>query len=145
MSAYLRDEIAAAAGIDVRYHTEVTGGGGDGRLAWLSLQDIAAGTTAKVDAGALFILIGVRPRTGWLPSGIERDSWGFMMTGPDITMPPARLAEMFETSLPGVFAVGDARHGSVKRVAAAVGEGSVVIQQVQRYLTETKLRAGSAR
>lgn len=146
MSAYLRDEIAAAAGIDVRYHTEVTsGGGGGGRLAWLGLQDTAAGTTAKVDAGALFILIGARPRTGWLPSGIERDNWGFIMTGPDITMPPARPAQMFETSLPGVFAVGDARHGSVKRVAAAVGEGSVVIQQVQRYLTETKLRAGSAR
>jgi thioredoxin reductase (NADPH) len=141
MSAYLRDEIAATDCVDVRYQTQVTGGGGDGRLAWLTLRDNAAGTTVTVDAGALFILIGARPHTSWLPPQIERDHWGFIMTGPDITTPAARPAEMFGTSLPGVFAVGDARHGSVKRVASAVGEGSVVIPQVLHYLTETSQRA----
>ena len=149
MSAYLRQEIAAADGIGVRYHTEVTGGGGDGRLAWLTLRDNTAGTTAKVDAGALFILIGASPHTSWLPPQIERDHWGYIMTGPDITTPAAqpaqRPAQMYETSLPGVFAVGDARHGSVKRVASAVGEGSVVIPQVEHYLTETRQPTEPAR
>jgi thioredoxin reductase (NADPH) len=144
MSAYLRDEIAAA-GIKVRYRTEVTGGGGDGRLAWLSLRDNAAGTTTTVEAGGLFILIGARPHTSWLPPQIERDHWGFIMTGPDIITPAARPAQMYETSLPGVFAVGDARHGSVKRVASAVGEGSVVIPQVWHHLTETRQRTEPAR
>jgi thioredoxin reductase (NADPH) len=145
MSAYLRDEIAAADGVSVRYHTEVTGGGDDGRLAWLSLRDNAAGTTATVDAGALFILIGARPHTSWLSPQIERDHWGFIMTGPDITTAAARPAQMYETSLPGVFAVGDARHGSVKRVASAVGEGSVVIPRVEYYLAETRQRTEPAR
>jgi thioredoxin reductase (NADPH) len=145
MSAYLRDEIAAADRVSVRYHTEVTGGGGDRRLAWLSLRDNAAGTTATVDAGALFILIGARPHTSWLPPQIERDHWGYIMTGSDITTPAARPAQMYETSLPGVFAVGDARHGSVKRVASAVGEGSVVIPQVEHYLAETRQRSEPAR
>jgi thioredoxin reductase (NADPH) len=90
MSAYLRDEIAAA-GINVRYRTEVTGGGGDGQLAWLSLRNDAAGTTATVDAGALFILIGARPHTSWLPPQIERDHWGFIMTAPPSPhRPPGR-------------------------------------------------------
>ena len=144
MSAYLRDEIAAA-GIGVRYHTEVTGGGGDGRLAWLSLHDNAAAATATVDAGALFILIGARPHTSWLPPQIERDHWGFIMTGPDITTAAVRPTQMYETSVPGVFAVGDARHGSVKRVASAVGEGSVVIPQILHYLAETRQRTEPAR
>jgi thioredoxin reductase (NADPH) len=145
MSAYLRDEIAAADGVGVRYQTEVVGGGGDRRLAWLSLRDNAAGRTAKVDASALFILIGARPHTSWLPPQVERDHWGFIMTGPDITTPSARPAQAYETSLPGVFAVGDARHGSVKRVASAVGEGSVVIPQVEHYLAETRQRTEPAR
>ena len=143
MSAYLRDEIAAA-GIKVRCRTEVAGGG-DGRLAWLSLRDNAARTTGKVDAGGLFILIGARPYTSWLPPRIERDHWGYIMTGPDITTPAAQPTQMYETSIPGVFAVGDARHGSVKRVASAVGEGSVVIPQVLHHLTEARQRTEPAR
>jgi thioredoxin reductase (NADPH) len=145
MSAYLRDEIAAADRVGVQYQTEVTGGGGDGRLAWLRLRDNAAGTTATVNAAALFILIGARPHTSWLPQQIERDHWGFIMTGPDITTAAARLAQMYETGMPGVFAVGDARHGSVKRVASAVGEGSVVIQQVLHYLRRSAGRATGTR
>jgi thioredoxin reductase (NADPH) len=145
MSAYLREEIAAADGVGVRYQTEVTGGGGDGRLAWLTLRDNAAGTTATADAGALFILIGARPHTSWLPPQIERDHWGYIMTGPDITTPATQPPQMYQTSLPGVFAIGDARHGSVKRVASAVGEGSVVIPQVLHHLTETRQQTQPAR
>jgi thioredoxin reductase (NADPH) len=139
MSAYLRKEIATAGNIDVRYHTEVTDGGGGGMLSWLSLRDNAAGTITKISAAALFILIGARPRTAWLPPSVQRDESGFITTGPDITIRAERAAHMFETSLNGVFAVGDVRHRSVKRVASAVGEGSVVIQQVHRYLTDTRL------
>ena len=138
MSAYLREEIAAVGNISVRYRTEVVGGGGNARLAWLSLRDNASGTTERTSAAALFILIGARPRTAWLPPEIERDDRGFIMTGTDITTRASQPAQMFETSLPGVFAVGDVRHRSVKRVASAVGEGSVVIQQVHRYLTDTR-------
>jgi thioredoxin reductase (NADPH) len=144
MSAYLRHEIAAADRVSVRYQTEVADGGGDGRLAWLSLRDNAAGTVATVEAGGLFILIGARPHTSWLPPQIERDRWGFIMTGPDISTAAARPAQMYETSMPGVFAVGDARHGSVKRVASAVGEGSVVIQQVLHFLAEMRQRTEPA-
>jgi thioredoxin reductase (NADPH) len=141
MSAYLRKEIANAGNIDVRYHTEVTDGGGEGMLTWLSLRDNAAGTITRTSAAALFILIGARPRTAWLPPSVERDERGFIKTGPDITSGSERVAHIFETSLSGVFAVGDVRHGSVKRVASAVGEGSVVIQEVHRYLTDTRLPA----
>jgi thioredoxin reductase (NADPH) len=141
MSAYLRKEIANAGNIDVRYHTEVTDGGGEGMLTWLSLRDNAAGTITRTSAAALFILIGARPRTAWLPPSVERDERGFIKTGPDITSGSERVAHIFETSLSGVFAVGDVRHGSVKRVASAVGEGSVVIQELHRYLTDTRLPA----
>jgi thioredoxin reductase (NADPH) len=146
MSAYLRQEIATARNIDVRYHTEVTDGGGEGTLAWLSLRD-NAGTITRISAAALFVLIGARPRTAWLPPSVERDEWGFIRTGPDITASAERATHMFGTSLSGVFAVGDVRHRSVKRVASAVGEGSVVIQQVLRYLTDTRLpdTAGAVR
>jgi thioredoxin reductase (NADPH) len=143
MSAYLRKEIANAGNIDVRYHTEVTDGGGEGMLTWLSLRDNATGTITRTSAAALFILIGARPRTAWLPPSVERDERGFIKTGPEITTGADRVAHMFETSLRGVFAVGDVRHGSVKRVASAVGEGSVVIQEVHRYLTDTRLPATS--
>jgi thioredoxin reductase (NADPH) len=84
-----------------------------------------------VSADALFILIGAEPRTEWLPPEIERDARGFVTTGDD-----------YGTSVPGVFAIGDVRAGSVKRVASAVGEGSVVIQHVHHYLAEIAERAG---
>ena len=136
MSRYLRDEIDAAPNIDVRLGAEVVGGGGQGRLERLTLRDRESGETETVDAAALFVLIGARAHTGWLPDSIERDRWGYVLTGPDLTgaWPLERPPLMHETSEPGVFAVGDVRHGSVKRVAAAVGQGSVVIQQVHEYL-----------
>ena len=136
MSSYLREQLAAAANIEVHLNTGVTGGDGDGQLEYLILQDGSSGRTTRVPAAALFVLIGARPRTEWLPDDIQRDRWGFVLSGADVEGPAAAAEPptMFETSVPGVFAVGDVRRGSVKRVGAAVGEGSVVIQQVLRRL-----------
>jgi thioredoxin reductase (NADPH) len=135
MSSYLRGEIEAAANVEVMLETEVVGGEGEGRLRSLALRAGASGATETVDADALFVLIGARPGTGWLPPEIERDEWGYVLTGRDVSAGAVEgERQMLETSLPGVFAVGDVRHGAVKRVASAVGEGSVVIQQVHRRL-----------
>jgi len=134
MSHYLVRQVAATANIAVRLQTEVVDGGGASWLEHLVLRDHAGGDEEKVSADALFLMIGARPHTDWLPSTIERDHGGFVMTGPDLSVdalrrfgrPPLAM----ETSLPGVLAVGDVRHGSVKRVASAVGEGSIAIQLV---------------
>jgi thioredoxin reductase (NADPH) len=141
MSLYLRDEIDAAPNVDVQHATQVVGGGGRGRLDHLVLRDIHSGADREVAAGALFLLIGARPRTGWLPPTIAHDPAGFLLTGAEIARgsgpgewPLDRAPFAYETSLPGVFAVGDVRARSVKRVASAVGEGSVVIQQIGNYL-----------
>jgi thioredoxin reductase (NADPH) len=155
MSSYLREAIEAAANVEVMLETEVAGGEGESRLESLSLRDLASGATATVAADALFVLIGARPGTEWLPEEIARDEWGYVLTGRDAgdeshidhaiggksdVRPSER--QMLETSLPGVFAVGDVRHGAVKRVASAVGEGSIVIQQVHRHL-EASAEAGA--
>lgn len=127
MSQYLIDEIEGKDAIEVLLGTEVVGVGGDGRLERLSLR--TGGEVREVPADGLFVLIGAEPRTEWLSDEIERDERGFVLTGPD-----------YATSVPGVFAIGDVRSGSVKRVASAVGEGSVVIQHVHRYLEQTRTR-----
>lgn len=132
MSQYLLDEIESKANIDVRLSTQVVDGGGDGRLERLVLRDETGET--QVAADGLFILIGARPNTDWLPPEIARDEYGFVVTGAG--------EHMFESSVPGVFAIGDVRAGSVKRVASAVGEGSVVIQQVHRYLQAAQAEPG---
>jgi thioredoxin reductase (NADPH) len=136
MSDYLTREIENTANVHVRYRSEVAGGGGDGRLEHLLIRDRDSGRTESVPAAGLFILIGAEPFTGWLPGAIARDRWGFILTGPDATphWPLARAPFPFETATPGVFAVGDVRHGSVKRVASAVGEGSIAIRLVHDYL-----------
>jgi thioredoxin reductase (NADPH) len=144
MSQYLREEIAAAANVDVQFQTEVVGGGGRGRLDHLVLRNVAAGEDRTVEAGALFLLIGARPHTDWLPPEIARDTAGYVVTGAEVlrceddAIPAGwmlgRAPFPYETTVPGVFAVGDARARSVKRVASAVGEGSVVIQQISNYL-----------
>lgn len=142
MSDYLIKEMEAAQNVRVRLNTRVTGGGGAGRLEHLTLEDVSSESTETVSAVALFVLIGAEPRTGWLPAQIERGDGGFIATGPDLTRGPTTLREraverpplLLETSMPGVFAVGDVRYRSVKRVASAVGEGSIAIQQVHEYL-----------
>lgn len=125
MSRYLIDEIESTENIDVLLSTEVVGVEGESRLEQLTLRDDSGGTRT-VPADALFLLIGAAPHTEWLPPEVQRDERGFLVTGGG--------DHLFETSLPGVFAIGDVRTGSVKRVASAVGEGSVVIQQVHAYL-----------
>jgi thioredoxin reductase (NADPH) len=138
----LRREIDSAPNIAVRYNVVVAGGAGKGRLESLVLGDRVSGPTETVPATALFVLIGAEPRTQWLPDDIARDRWGFVVTGTDLVVggrppegwPLQRPPMPLECSLPGVFAVGDVRHGSVKRVASAVGEGSIAIRLVHDYL-----------
>ncbi len=132
MSQYLRHEIEAAPNVDVRLSTQVVGGAGDDRLEALTLLDTDAGESTTVPADAMFVLIGAEPHTDWLPPAIARDEYGYVVTG---------AGSMFETSVPGVFAVGDVRSRSVKRVASAVGEGSVVIHQVHEYLASVGVLA----
>jgi thioredoxin reductase (NADPH) len=136
MSDYLVRQIDNAANVHVRYRSEVAGGGGDGRLEHVLIRDRDSGQTESRPAAGLFVLIGAQPFTGWLPDTIHRDPWGFILTGPDAAQhwPLERAPFLSETSTPGVFAVGDVRHGSIKRVASAVGEGSVTIRLVHDYL-----------
>jgi thioredoxin reductase (NADPH) len=144
MSDYLVREIQAAPNIVVRYSTEAVDGHGDGHLTALTLKDRTTGATETAPATALFILIGAEPHTDWLPETIRRDRWGFVLTGSDLLQdgrPPAgwpldRPPMPLETSLPDVFAVGDVRHGSTKRVASAVGEGSIAIRLIHEYLSQ---------
>jgi thioredoxin reductase (NADPH) len=132
MSHYLVREVEATPGIRVRLGTEIVSGGGDGWLERLVLRDRRAGARETVAADALFLMIGGHPRTGWLPPEIDRDERGLVLTGTDLpgarSRPAGRDPLLLETSMPGVFAVGDVRHGSAKRVASAVGEGSVAVQ-----------------
>jgi thioredoxin reductase (NADPH) len=144
MSGYLVNEIAATDNIEVRLHTKIVDGRGDQRLEGLVIQDSASGETLTVPAQALFVLIGAQPHTEWLPASIRRDQQGFILTGQDLAAagdlsegaPPQRPPSLLETSMPGVFAVADVRHGSVKRVASAVGEGAIAIQMVHQYLSQ---------
>ena len=144
MSDYLVRAIQAAPKIEVRVGTEVVGGGGEGHLQRLELRESVSGEQTTVAADALFVLIGARPQTEFLPQDVARDEYGFLRTGDDLS-PDEWLLERsplaLETSMPGVFAVGDVRHGSVKRVAAAVGEGSVAIQLVHRLVAGDASRA----
>ena len=141
MSDYLIREIDAAPNVEVYYRVQVADGTGTGHLESLVLEDTASGARRTVPADALFVLIGAQPRTQWLGEAIARDPRGFILTGADLPAGtggrrwrPARRPLPLETSLPGVFAAGDVRHGSVKRVASAVGEGAAVIPLVHRYL-----------
>src|SRR5581483_1541498 len=140
MSHYLVQAVESAPNVDVRTGTAVVGGGGDGRLQRLVFRDVATGDEATVPADALFVLIGARPHTDWLPVRIARDDRGFVLTGDDLDdaheWPLGRRPLALETSMPGVLAAGDLRHASVKRVASAVGEGSIAAQLVHTLLAE---------
>jgi thioredoxin reductase (NADPH) len=141
MSRYLIDAIDGAANIDVRSGAEVAGADGDGRLERIAIRDAGSGEHEQLPADGLFVMIGARPHSDWLPDAVERDPRGFLLTGADVSerWPLERSPLMLETSMPGVFAAGDIRHRSVKRVAAAVGQGAAAIQQVHEYLTAVRL------
>lgn len=137
MSRYLIDEIDVNERIDVRACCEVADGGGAARLEWIDVRDTVTGEVVRRDCGGLFLLLGADPRCEWLPAELALDDRGFVLTGRDVPqdswsrgLPPESLA----TSIPGVFAVGDVRSGSMKRVAAASGEGSSVVPLVHSYL-----------
>jgi thioredoxin reductase (NADPH) len=136
MSDYLIRQIEAAPNVNVSYQCEVAGGGGNGHLEHLLISNRESGETSREPAAGLFILIGARPFTEWLPEAMARDQWGYILTGQETAerWPLERAPFSLETSIPGVFAVGDARHGSVKRVASAVGDGSIAIRLIHEYL-----------
>ena len=144
MSSYLIDQISELPNITIRPNTEVSGASGSGRLEQLTLYDSETRGTEDVKASALFILIGEQPRTEWLPGTLARDDAGFLQTGPDLlrtgalpdTWPLTRLPLPMETSVPAVFAAGDVRHGSTKRVASAVGEGASAVQSAHGHFQQ---------
>lgn len=145
MSHYLIRELESTPNVHVRMGTEVVDGGGDGWLNFLVLRDLATGREEKVEAAGLFVLIGASPRTDWLPDDVMRDAQGFVLTGNDVETADVEQVGhaplLLETSLSGVFAAGDVRHGSSRRVAAAVGEGSVAVQLVHQLFAEHGWRA----
>ncbi len=138
MSQYLRGQLEATENVELRRCTEVIDGAGEARLETLTLRDRNTGETETVPARALFILIGARPNSDWLPASIARDDYGYVPTDTDLSpadgWPLERQPRVWETSLPGVFAVGDLNQASIARVAAAVGDGSAVIKQVHETL-----------
>ena len=148
MSDYLIRELDLRPNIHVRYDCEVVDGGGTGRLERVAVKDRSDGSISEVPCDGLFVMIGAQPHLDWLPAAVARDDWGYIVTGRDLDLPAAGWREQrepyhLETSLPGVFAVGDIRHRSIKRVASAVGEGSAAIQSVHQYLEDEALRAAS--
>jgi thioredoxin reductase (NADPH) len=150
MSHYLVQQIEATPNVRVRTRTEIVDGGGDGWLEHLVLRDRGrAQQTETVPAAALYLMIGAEPNSAWLPPEIERDPEGFIVTGADLRPDQAqalgRDPYAFETSMPGVLAVGDVRYGSVRRVASAVGGGSIAIQVVHRLLAASGSEDDAAR
>jgi thioredoxin reductase (NADPH) len=144
MSSYLVRSIESTPNVIVRLRTEVVDGGGDGRLEHLTLADRGRDTVEEFPAAALFIMIGGEPHTQWLPHEIERDAQGFLVTGRDVLEQAGtrwdhdRDPLPLETSMSGVFAAGDVRQGSIKRVASAVGEGATVVRLVHEHLREAE-------
>lgn len=140
MSSYLLGEIEYNPRISVETCTRVVDGGGEGHLQWLCLEDTRTGEQTKRDAYGLFLLLGAEPTCTWVPPEVSLDENGFVLTGRDVPrehwvdgVPPADLA----TTVPGVFAAGDVRSGSMKRVAAASGEGASVVSLVHKFLAPT--------
>jgi thioredoxin reductase (NADPH) len=139
MSKYLIDEIEKTSNIELEAHTQVIEAFGDGRLDGLQLK--GPDGERRVSASSLFVFIGAAPGTTWLPDSLLRDDHGFLLAGPDLKV-DGKLAGwkeprepfLLESSVPGVFVAGDVRHGSVKRVASAVGEGSIAVQFAHQYL-----------
>lgn len=144
MSQYLIDQIKETPNIQVWAHASVTEAHGDSHLEEISVLCSDTNKVERVPTSAMFIFIGALPRTDWLQDCVERDDRGFILTGPDLIWDGRRPKGwtldrdpfLLETNIPGIFAVGDVRHGSVKRVASGVGEGSVAVQFVHQYLSK---------
>jgi thioredoxin reductase (NADPH) len=140
MSQYLVDQLSTRANIRVLYRTEVIAAHGDTSLEAIDIQDTATGDTTRLESGGLFIFIGADAETAWLPPEIARDQKGYVLTGSDVSAAGRwqldRDPYLLETSVPGIFACGDVRFSPVKRVAAAVGEGSMAIAFVHQYLRD---------
>lgn len=133
-SDYLVQEIKRLSNVEVRFQCEAIDGKGRTRLEDLTVKHHSTGQTETLPVSAFFVMIGALPHTEWLSDLVQRDKHGFILTGLDVDQPSRRLPSRFETSLPGVFAAGDVRHASVKRVASAVGEGSVALHFIHDYL-----------
>jgi len=143
MSRYLVDQLGTRDNITVRVRTQLVEACGDGHLESVVVEDLERGVTERLRADAVFIFIGARPQTHWLQDLVQCNEHGFILCGPYLPRdsrgrirdwPLDRDPHIFETNVPGIFVVGDVRHGSVKRVATAVGEGAMVIQMVHQYL-----------
>ena len=143
MSQYLIEQIKRTPNIHVETGTRVAEVHGEGRLEAISIHCAESGQTDKVPAASLFVFIGAEPLTDWLRGVVERDQRGFILTGSDLMHDGKRPQGwtldrdpyLPETNVPGIFAVGDVRHGSVKRVASGVGEGSIAVQFIHQYLS----------
>jgi thioredoxin reductase (NADPH) len=149
MSDYLVRDISQRPNVEIRLRTEVVDGDGGSALQRVVLLDHARGTQETVPADALFVLIGAQPHTEWLGDTVQSDRKGFIITGRDLDWADVgwsfeREPLPLETSMPGVFAVGDARQGSVKRVASAVGEGAIAVRNIHEYLASPVELVGGA-
>ena len=146
MSHYLIEQIEKTPNIEVWTRTSVVAVHGESRLSGITIQCAPSGETKDLPATSLFIFIGAQPRTEWLGSLVERDERGFILSGPDLIHDGEKPASwtlgrdpgLLETNVPGIFVVGDVRHGSVKRVASGVGEGAVVVQFMHQYLAKVQ-------
>jgi thioredoxin reductase (NADPH) len=146
MSHYLIEQIEKTPNIEVWARASVVEVEGETRLTGITVECSPSGERKKLPATSLFIFIGAQPRTEWLGDAIERDERGFILSGPDLLRAGKRPASwtldrdpgLLETNVPGIFVVGDVRHGSVKRVASGVGEGAVVVQFMHQYLAKVQ-------
>jgi thioredoxin reductase (NADPH) len=148
MSDYLVNQIKATPNIEVRVSTDIIGGDGRDRLERITVRDKTRNVVDGVPAELLFALIGATPQTDWLDGTVQRDAKGFIRTGHEVDLdafPPARKPGSFETSLPGVFAVGDVRLGSTKRVATAVGDSAGAVQNIHQYIEDGERAARGKR
>src|SRR5579862_9372921 len=134
MSSYLSSRLEADPRISIQYNAEVSELRGTDHLDSLTIRDVKTGTSRDVGTRALFVMVGAAPNTEWLSGLVKLDDKGFVVTGYGVE----GTASPFATSLPGIFAVGDVRAGSVKRVASSVGEGSVVISKVWEFVNRSR-------